>query len=260
MKHPLSVLLIEDEQIVCDSFRYTIEEYPDIHLVAVTNKISEGISFTKKYIPNVILLDLELHNGEGNGLIFLKELQNISLEIKPYILITTNNSSQSTYRFARQLGADMIMYKYQNDYTEKNVIDFLAMIGDMLLENQYSSTAHSSSTPSPFEERQSIRRQISRELDCLEMSPKIVGYQYLIDAIVLFMDNSNENICKVLAKKYHKTPGSVDRGMRNAINSTWNKTSPDILFTHYTGRVSSDKGTPTVMEFISYFARKFKCK
>ena len=260
MKHPLSVLLIEDDLIVCNSFRYSIEEYPNIHLVAVTNKISEGISLVKKYTPNVILLDLELHNGEGNGLEFLKELQTISLQIKPYILITTNNSSQLTYRFARQLGADMIMYKYQEDYTEKNAIDFLAMIGDMLLQDQYSSTLHGNSAPSPYEERQSICRQISRELDCLGMSPKIVGYQYLIDAIVLFMDNSNENICNVLAKKYHKSPGSVDRGMRNAINSTWNKTAPDILFTHYTGSISTNTGTPTVMEFISYYARKFKCK
>ena len=39
MKHPLSVLLIEDDQIVCNSFQYSIEEYPNIHLVAVTNKI-----------------------------------------------------------------------------------------------------------------------------------------------------------------------------------------------------------------------------
>lgn len=258
MEQSLSILLIEDEQNVCNHFRYAIEEYAYIHLVAVTNKISEGIALVKEYTPNVILLDLELHNGEGNGLEFLKELQNTPLEIKPYILITTNNSSQLTYRFARQLGADMIMYKYQDDYSEKKVIEFLSMISEMLLKEQYSAPAPTIASPSPYEKRQYVRRQISRELDYLGMSPKIVGYQYLIDAILLFMDNPAEDISIALGKKYKKTPSSVDRGIRNAINSTWNKTSPQVLFEHYTGGVHSNKGTPTSLEFISYYANKLK--
>ena len=46
--------------------------------------------------------------------------------------------------------------------------------------------------------------------------------------------------------------------MQNAINAAWKHTDIDELLTHYTAKIRSSKGSPTVTEFISYYANKIK--
>ena len=41
--------------------------------------------------------------------------------------------------------------------------------------------------------------------------------------------------------------------MQNAINRAWRTSDPDDLLEHYTARIRSDKGVPTLMEFVSHY-------
>lgn len=71
----------------------------------------------------------------GNGFLFLEKLGALELCINPYILITTNNISQITYDRVRQLGADFIISKYQEDYNAESVINFLRSMKSTILHN-----------------------------------------------------------------------------------------------------------------------------
>lgn len=101
-------------------------------------------------------------------------------------------------------------------------------------------------------------RLVSLELDAVGISPKAIGYQYLSDAVLLIMQGHPHNICSTLAKQYKKTDSSVERAMQNAINKAWRTTDIDDLLKHYTARINSDKGVPTLTEFIHYYANKIK--
>ena len=103
-----------------------------------------------------------------------------------------------------------------------------------------------------------IIRKINIELDLIGISPKAVGYKYLAEAIRLIIDKPSNNLCAVIGEKYGKTDSSVERAMQNAINKAWRTSDINDLTEHYKAKVNSDKGVPTLTEFIYYYANKIK--
>lgn len=254
----LSILLVEDDSVACNEFIDYIEKEDNISLISVTNNSEEAIDYIKDTLPDAIILDLELHNGNGNGLSVLQNLKRLHLNKKPYILITTNNSSQITYDSARYLGADFIMYKHQEDYSTENVLDFLKIITPILMRKKHISEPLFQSSKSSETKTKRIIRRIDTELNHIGISPKSIGYQYLVDAIDMVIKHPMQNLCNVIGKKYGKTEASVERAMQNAINRAWRTSDIDDLLKFYTARINSDKGVPTLTEFIYYYANKIK--
>lgn len=253
-----SILLVEDDPVACKEFIDYVEKKNDVNIVSITNNASKALSDIHSYLPDAIILDLELHHGSGNGLEVLMGLQDMCLNKIPYILITTNNSSNITYEFARQLGADYIMSKHQDDYSSEKALDFLYMMKDIIKSKQKVLPNNYYEVLTEEERLKRNRRRIITELNNIGINPKAVGYQYLIDAIELIIQKPTQNLCSVIGKKHKKTDSSVERAMQNAINRAWNLTDIDELLHHYTAKIHSDKGTPTVTEFIYYYANKIK--
>lgn len=258
MEKCLSVLLVEDDDIACRDIMHYIDELDDLELIGITNNSKKAIEYVTGQLPDAVILDLELHQGGGNGLQFLNELKQLDLRFCPYILITTNNTSAITYEYARQSGADFIMSKHQSDYISKNAVDFLRIMKDAILSKKISQAPEHNTVESPVQRNRRIIRRISTELDYVGISPKAVGYKYLLDAIQLIIDKPASNLCVVIGEKYGKTDASVERAMQNAINRAWRTSDINDLTEHYKARVSSEKGVPTLTEFIYYYANKIK--
>lgn len=256
LEKELTVLLIEDDTLTCKNFRNYIDKLEDVILVGITNNSYRAIEYVSEYLPDAVILDLELNNGLGNGLTFLKDLKALNPAIKPYILITTNNSSSTTYNYTREMGADFIMYKHQSDYSEKNAVDFLIMLKDIIRKNQKNIETDTAAEEPPIRTKKRMARLISNELDLIGISPKAIGYKYLMDAIQIASEGSQSNICSIIAAKHGKTDASVERAMQNAINKAWRTNSIEELLAHYRAVISSEKGVPTLTEFIYYYANK----
>lgn len=258
MERELQVVLIEDDPMACKEFKECMDLNHDVTLVEITNNAYRAIELVREALPDAIILDLELHEGQGNGILFLQELKKLSLPHAPYVLITTNNSSTTTYEAARHLGADFIMSKHQNDYTSASAVEFLCMMKDIIQSRYASFQESSASAMTPEQSERRIERMISTELDFIGISPKAVGYKYLADAIMLIIKDRPSNICTSIGKKYGKTDSSVERAMQNAINRAWRNTNIDELLTHYKARINSDKGVPTLTEFVHFYAKSIK--
>ncbi len=258
MNRKLSILLVEDDQAACKEFVEQTEELEDVSLIGVTNNSTKAIDYVKDFLPDAIVLDLELHNGSGNGLMVLQELKHLLLDVTPYVLITTNNSSAMTYDYARQLGADFIMSKHQKDYSSKNVLDFLKMMKPVIHSRRQNTAGVHATTESPEQRNKRTVSKIIADLNHVGISPKATGYQYLIDAIRLVIKQPTHNLCNIIGEKYGKTESSVERAMQNAINKAWRTADIDDLLKYYTARISSEKGIPTMTEFIYYYANKIK--
>lgn len=258
MNRELNIILIEDDPNACKGFKEYVDMVTDVLLIEATNNSYRAVELVKEHLPDAIILDLELNEGQGNGLLFLQELKKLSLPFKPYILVTTNNSSSTTYDFCRQMGADFIMSKHQDDYSEKNAVEFLRMMKDIIQSRRNTQPSAGNAPVSTEPSTKQIERMISSELDAVGISPKAIGYNYLSDAILLIIKGKPNNICGTLATKYKKTDSSIERAMQNAINKAWRTTDIDDLLTHYKARISSEKGVPTLTEFIHYYAKKVK--
>ena len=254
----LNILIIEDDVTACRELRQYIEKFETLKLIGITGDSDKGTELVKSVLPDVIILDIELNRGTGNGIMFLAKLNALNLSLRPYILITTNNSSYVTYESARDLGADFIMYKHKPDYSAQYVVEFIRMIQHSLLNRKPAITQDLSEEDSYEKNLPIYTRRVYRELDWVGISPKNIGYRYLADAILLIIKNSSVNVYRELAEMYKKSDASIERAMQNAINRAWRHSDIEELLVHYTARIRSEKGVPTTLEFVFYYANKIK--
>ncbi|MDR0875949.1 MAG: response regulator [Clostridiales Family XIII bacterium] len=254
----LKVLLIEDDTSACQRIAECIEKTDDVSLVSITDNSFDAVGLVEEHAPDAIILDLELHHGAGSGLIFLQKLVYLNLPKPPFILITTNNVSQITYNHARSLGADYILSKHQQDYSEQAVVDLLRLLKDSILQHTSLENKGDIYQQVPVHNGVAREKRITDELEKVGVNPKSLGYQYLIDAISLIMDNHATCVSDKLALRYDKSSQSITHAMQNAIRNAWRFTDTDELYKHYTAKFNLERGCPTMMEFIYYYASKLK--
>lgn len=258
MNRPLSVLIVEDDQNACTRFVEYTNSISEVSIIGATNNAAKALAQIRDCLPDAIILDLELHFGCGSGLQLLQDMRQLFLPLTPFILITTNNSSAITYEYARQLGADYILYKHQEGYSEESVIKFLLSMKNVIQNRTQATHSKNTLVQSPAAKEKQLIRRISSELNLIGISPKAVGYQYLIDSIMIVIEKKTQNISTIIGQKYGKTEGSVERAMQNAISRAWRTADIEALLVHYTAKINSEKGVPTVTEFIYYYANKIK--
>lgn len=261
MDRKLEILLVEDDESECSKFKNQVElEYETFTLIGVTDNQKTAVDVIKNSIPDVVVLDLELHQGGGNGLSLLQQIRSENLPFPPYVLITTANVSAFTHETARALGADFIMTKNQTDYSPKAVLDFLKIVKPAIINRRNSSCEVSSATPEETENtrKKRIEKQITIELNNIGIKTGVKGFKYLTKAIAYYIDGSCERINSLVAKEYGVTPPSVDRAMQNAIDYAWSHTDVETLYKNYKAQIRQGKDAPTLMEFISYYAIKIE--
>lgn len=90
----------------------------------------------------------------------------------------------------------------------------------------------------------------------------IKGYQYLREAIMLILKdkdilyNITKDLYPTLAQAHNDTPSKVERAIRNAIETAWNRGNPDLLNELFGYTILSTRGKPTNSEFIAMIADK----
>ena len=258
MDKKLEILLVEDDQKDCKEIIDAVDNAPEeFAIVGITNNSTRALQYVVDAQPDAVILDLELHNGGGDGLDFLKRLQGAQLQYTPFVLVNTNNISSVTHDIARELGADYIITKNQEDYSGAKVLQFLSIAKSIILKRRQQS-ATQPVEESPTQRAKRIQRRICAELNAVGISQKSIGYQYLIDAICITISEPIPRICTIIGEKYRKTENSVERAMQNAIDRAWKTTDINVLLKHYTARINPERGAPTLTEFMHYYAQQIK--
>ena len=65
----MNILIIEDDEQACIELQTCIEEKKDLRLCACTNNATDALHLTQEFLPEVVILDLELAGKTeiGNG-------------------------------------------------------------------------------------------------------------------------------------------------------------------------------------------------
>lgn len=100
------------------------------------------------------------------------------------------------------------------------------------------------------------RNAIYSPLNSVGISAKLLGYDYLTEAIETYTEGQTSKICAHLAHRHGKSAASIERAMQHAINKAWSSAELETLLANYKAPISSAKGTPTVTEFVAYYAKK----
>lgn len=101
-----------------------------------------------------------------------------------------------------------------------------------------------------------LERAISRLLLRLGISPKLLGYKYLVESIKLVYANNKYLRCittqlyPTVAEKYNTTAINVDRAIRHSISITFQKKDEELLNEIFSYVTSFKSWKPSNSEFI----------
>lgn len=96
------------------------------------------------------------------------------------------------------------------------------------------------------------------------ISPHLKGYDYIREAIIISIADIEKlyGITKILyptiAKKYNTTASRVERAIRHAIETAWEKGNQQTIEKVFGYTISANKGKPTNSEFIAMISDKIK--
>ena len=116
----------------------------------------------------------------------------------------------------------------------------------------------------PKATRPSLKARVTHMLHDAGMPANISGYQYLREAIRTHRRRSKctEQGCNQdprswkIARRYGTTALRVERCIRSAIETAWDRASPETLPKYFGCTVSSQRGKPSNAEFIALLAER----
>ncbi|GGD17688.1 response regulator [Hyunsoonleella pacifica] len=116
---PKKILICEDHQIVIDGLLSIFKNQPDYHVIGYINDGNTVISTIEKYVPDAILLDLNLPNK--NGVDILKDIKLTHPKIK--VIILTMYNTESIIKKVKQLNANGFLLKNCSSEDLFNALD-----------------------------------------------------------------------------------------------------------------------------------------
>ena len=101
----LKVLLVEDSRVLAERLREALGTLENVEVVATASDESTAVAAALDMAPDVIILDLQLKEGTGFGV--LQQLGNV----RPIVIVFTNYMLPEYQRLAMSLGVEHFLNK-----------------------------------------------------------------------------------------------------------------------------------------------------
>lgn len=193
--------------------------------------------------PDILVVDMMLPLADGIDVVRAAN----GLEKKPLMLVLADFMTEFTSGLLTSHGVQYILLK---PCTCRTVVERLDEICD-IVSRQPSRVSKSDVT---------LESMVTEMIHEIGVPAHIKGYQYLREAILLTVKDmeSVNAITKILypqvAKTFRTTPSRVERAIRHAIETAWDRGNIDTLQRFFGYTVSNTKGKPTNSEFIALVA------
>lgn len=79
MPKRINLLVVEDDQNLCLEYEEYCKDLDDVFLIGTSGYSDEALNITKEFLPNAVVLDLELIYGGGSGMDYLLKLSDLHL-------------------------------------------------------------------------------------------------------------------------------------------------------------------------------------
>lgn len=219
----------------------------------VSTVIKDGMQIVDRLVsgerPDVLLIDGFMPRMDALGV--LREIDNMHLEKRPLVMVLSSTDNQRFESEVLKAGADYYFLKPYNP----------AMLAERI--TQFSSIHNSNANSNGVKDLEVVVSQIMHQIG---VPAHIRGYQYLREAIILSVNNSEmiSSVTKVLyptvAKTFKTTPSRVERAIRHAIEVAWDRGDVDILSSYFGYTIQNERGKPTNSEFIAMISDNLKLR
>ena len=82
----ISAILVDDEKLASENWRYLLKEFPDVEIVATASNGLEAVKLIEDLEPDLVFLDVQMPGLDGMGVIRKLREKNIPL---PYFVMAT---------------------------------------------------------------------------------------------------------------------------------------------------------------------------
>jgi two-component system, response regulator, stage 0 sporulation protein A len=263
MIQEISVLLADDNIEFGNLLNKYLSQQEDIRIVGVARDGIEAYDMIIELMPDVVVLDIIMPNLDGIGV--LEKLSSVELKRRPLFIVLTAIGQDIFIQKAITLGAEYYIVKP----FDINVL--VSRIRQIYNDEKVSSFSHNKvltkvSAENVKQPNQSfdLEVEVTNMMHEIGIPPHMSGYQYIREAIMMTVNNSKvfSSITRVLypavAEKYSSSSQKVERAIRNAIESAWERGHPDSIDTLFGYTVNNSKGKPTNSEFIAMIADKVR--
>ena len=219
----------------------------------VSTVIKDGMQIVDRLAsgerPDVLLIDGFMPRMDALGV--LREIDNMCLEKRPLVMVLSSTDNQRFESEVLKAGADYYFLKPYNP----------AMLAERI--TQFSSIHNSNANSNGVKDLEVVVSQIMHQIG---VPAHIRGYQYLREAIILSVNNSEmiSSVTKILyptvAKTFKTTPSRVERAIRHAIEVAWDRGDVDILSSYFGYTIQNERGKPTNSEFIAMISDNLKLR
>ena len=255
------VLIVEDKPIFSEPLKMRINQDEKFEVMAVTDSVKDAYSLIKIGLPDAVIVDLQLKEGDGCDLLRQIRGAKESLSVQPYVLVTTAFESETLTAMLSSGLVDYAFSKKNLSYSPDEVLKHLRLVSDFFYRNR---TPDKQMETTALEREDMIRTRIDSELNQYYMNHGSPGVEYLAELIYqAYHLKKIESVpvmqlYAVVGKKYKATPNAVDNAVRRVINGAFNKTATEDIERLYTPYVDIGRGAPRNKEFIVYVAAKLR--
>lgn len=200
----------------------------------------------KKVKPSVLVIDAFMQNTDALGV--LKSIQKNRGDSLVFVCSSVDNQ-----HFEREIMAAGANYYFLKPFDINMMIQ---RIRQLLEWNTDELNAR--------ENVNDLKLTVSEIMHQIGVPAHIKGYQYLREAILLSVDDSEmvSSVTKLLyptvAKKFKTTSSRVERAIRHAIEVAWDRGDVDVLSSYFGYTIQSERGKPTNSEFIAMISDKLR--
>lgn len=255
----IRVLTVDDNVRVLELYEELLRSDGAIELVGRAEDGVEAVKKVKELMPDVVLLDIIMPKLDGIGV--LEQIRkDTDIRKQPKVIVVTAIGQERVTESVFALGASFYIMKPFEGAVILQRIHQVAGTGSFCLPELSMRTG----TDHVMNTEQNLEVDVTDIIHEIGVPAHIKGYQYLRDAIMMSVDDSEmlNSITKVLypsiAKRHKTTPSRVERAIRHAIEVAWSRGKTDTIDSLFGYTVSGGKGKPTNSEFVALIADKIR--
>ena len=259
-KKQYKVLIVEDDPTYAEPLQEHIRQSDDFKVMAVTASVEHAIKLVKINLPDVVIIDLQLTEGDGLDLIHRLRDPDALLPIVPYLLVTTSFTSNLIRDRLSDGLADYIFKKQNNSYSPAAVLNHLRLMARHFHRNRKPDMSLDDET----DKAERLRARIDSELSRYYMSTSSIARTLLVELIYRATLNPLLDLIAIgtlyteVGKQFEKTPKNVDVSVSRLIDIAFTKTDPVDLTRAYQPYLDIGRCSPTNKEFILYIVEKLR--
>ena len=245
MEKQIRVLVVDSEKEQLSSIEKYFSKHAVIEIVNAFHDGKEAYNYIKsnKNKFDILITELLLPNKDGISLI--NEVRNLDKN-KNIIVLSGYNSLEMIKQISLYNINYFMLKPFDIDDLEKRILNTKT--------NKMSLT----------EKNKELQSTISTLLHSLGVPSHIKGYEYIREGIgLMYHDPSmlgaiTKEMYPKIASIYDTTSSRVERAIRHAIETSWNRGDYDLMEELFGHSVDFDRARPTNSEFIATLADKLR--